>query len=106
MDPQCELLHGDTATALHVYEDYSIKLLLQDVEYSVGKIQDKVIKLQLLERDDEKKWWVWMANGLLSQNRKLATKNFPFFSKVDAIAMFEKKFEQATENRWIEREFF
>jgi len=62
--------------------------------------------MQLVEREDEKKWWVWIANGLFSQQQKLKTKIFPFFDKFAAIALFEKNFEQFTENRWVDREFF
>ena len=43
--------------------------------------------MQLLEREDEKKWWVWIANGLVSQQQKLKTKIFPFFDKFAAIAL-------------------
>lgn len=103
VDAQCELI--ESGVEFHVYEDYSTKLCLQDLQFDAGKIQDRVIKLQLLERADTKKWVIWMATGLVTSTQ-LKTKTFPFFSKPDAIASFEKKFEQYTENRWIEREFF
>jgi len=61
--------------------------------------------LQLLERDDEKKWFVWSAVGLLTA-KKVKSQHTSYFSKVGAIAEFEKKFEGYTENRWVEKEFF
>jgi Poly(ADP-ribose) polymerase, regulatory domain len=63
------------------------------------------VRLQLLERDDEKKWFVWSAVGLLTA-KKVKTQHTSYFSKVGAIAEFEKKFEGYTENRWVEKEFF
>lgn len=78
---------------------------MNDLQFEVGKLQDKVIKLQLLERADEKKWFLWIASGLLTATQ-LKTKLFPFFSRPEAIASFEKKFLQYTENRWVDREFF
>ena len=106
IDPQAQNELRDTGAEFHVYEDYSTKICLNDLQFEVGKIQDKIIKLQLLERADEKKWFVWMATGYLTSAQQLKTKLFPFFSKPEAIANFEKKFQQYTENRWIEREFF
>ena len=29
--------------------------------------QDKFIKMQLLERKDRKKWYLWIANGKISR---------------------------------------
>lgn len=105
MDPQCELVQGDAAVVAHVYDDYSIKLILQDVEYSVGKIQDRQIKMQLLERGDCQKWWVWLSTGLIT-NKQVKTKQFAFFDKAEAKSMFETKFEFYTDNKWAERLFF
>ena len=45
-----------------VFEDYSVKLTLPDLVYS-SLSQDKFIRMQLLERDDKKKWFLWIAQG-------------------------------------------
>jgi hypothetical protein len=99
VDPQVDL-----EDEVHVYQDYSIDLILHDVEFKTGSISDKVIKLQLLERHDNKKWFFWMANG--TEGGSLKTQVFPSFNKFDALANFEKKFDHHTGNRWDQREMF
>ena len=47
--------------------------------------------MQLLERNDNKKWFLWIADGKLGKVQ-IKTKIFEYFNKVDAIANFEKKF--------------
>ena len=61
--------------------------------------------MQLLERNDKKKWFLWIAEGKVGRNQ-IKTKIFEYFNKVDAIASFEKKFTQWTENTWPERDYF
>lgn len=61
VDKYCEIKED-----VHVYEDYSVNLIQQDVEYKKVGIQDRLIKMQLLERNDGKKWIVWLANGMAS----------------------------------------
>ena len=98
IDRDCDL--KDVA----VFEDYTVKLVLQDLEYS-SKSQDKYVKMQLLERNDGKKWFLWTENGKVGRDN--AKKQvFSYFNRVDAIADFEKKFTYYTENRWTERDFF
>ena len=61
--------------------------------------------MQLLERNDAKKWFLWLATGKVGrENQKKQV--FSYFNKVDACAAFEKKFTANTDNRWIERDFF
>lgn len=43
---------------------------------------------------------------MLSTSKKVKTHIDTKFSKVEAIALFEKNFEKYTENRWVEKEFF
>lgn len=102
VDAQCDM--ADVV----VFEDYSVKLTQSELDLGagpVGKGSDKFIKLQLLERKDGQKWFLWMALGKRPGN-SLVKKLFPFFNKVDAMSDFEKKFQQKTENKWSEREFF
>ena len=61
--------------------------------------------MQLLERNDKKKWHLWIAEGKVGK-QQIKTKIFDYFNKVDAIANFEKKFAQWTDNVWIERDYF
>jgi hypothetical protein len=95
----------DTEEGLQVYADYSVTLHLQDLEFTVGKVQDRSIKMQLLERADNKKWFVWSQQGMVTQKKQ---KQFisPFFDLHQAVAHFERKFEEHTENQWTMREFF
>ena len=64
VDANCELL--DTEEGLQVYADYSVILHMQDLEFTVGKVQDRSIKMQLLERADNKKWFVWSQQGMIT----------------------------------------
>ena len=88
-----------------VFEDYSVKLCLQDLSFSAASSQDKIIKMQLLERTDKKKWFVWVAQGKVGRDN-IQAKVYPYFNKVDAITYFEKYFNMKTDNKWTEKEFF
>ena len=61
--------------------------------------------MQLLERDDYAKWWVWLSTGLIT-NKQVKTKQFTYFDRAEAKNFFETKFEFYTENKWSERLFF
>ena len=61
--------------------------------------------MQLLERNDNKKWFLWIAEGKVGK-AQIKTKIFEYFNKVDAMTNFEKKFTLWTENTWIERDYF
>ena len=76
----------------------------QDLELTATS-RDSYIRMQLLERNDNKKWFFWIAEGKVGRSN-FKTKIFEYFNKVDAIASFEKKFAQWTENMWRERDFF
>ena len=98
VDKACELKD------VHVFEDYTVKLILQDLEYS-STSQDKYMRMQLLERNDGKKWFLWTVNGKVGrENPKKQV--FSYFNKVDAMSAFEKKFTANTDNKWTERDFF
>lgn len=61
--------------------------------------------MQLLERKDGKKWYVWVQFGRVNaENSNEKTKDF--FNKFDAIASFEEKFFERTGNKWQDRESF
>jgi len=61
--------------------------------------------MQLLERNDGKKWFVWIAQGKVGKEH-VNTKLFAHFNRVDAVGDFEKKFFASTDNKWTERENF
>ena len=86
VDSQCELKD------VIVFQDYSCKLSRQDLELTATS-RDAFIRMQLLERNDKKKWFLWMAEGKVGR-QQIKTKIFEYFNKVDAIANFEKKFLQ------------
>ena len=98
VDKDCELKE------VQVFEDYAVRLILQDTEYS-SDTQDRYMKMQLLERNDAKKWFLWIATGKVGRDNQ-KKQVFSYFNKVDACAAFEKKFAANTDNRWTEREFF
>jgi len=54
VDPQCEVAD------VKVFQDYSVKLTLPEVNFS-AQSHDRVLKMQLLERKDGKKWFLWIA---------------------------------------------
>ena len=56
VDPQCEL------SDVKVFQDYSVKLTLQEVNLTVNS-HDKFLRMQLLERNDLKKWFLWICQG-------------------------------------------
>lgn len=98
VDSQCELKE------VTVFQDYSCRLTRQDLELTATS-RDAFIRMQLLERNDKKKWFLWIADGKVGK-AQIKTKIFEYFNKVDAIANFEKKFAQWTDNTWIERDYF
>ena len=76
----------------------------QDLDLTATS-RDTFIRMQLLERSDKKKWFLWIAEGKVGKTQ-IKTKIFEYFNKVDAIANFEKKFANWTENTWAERDYF
>ena len=54
VDPQCEL------NDVKVFQDYSVKLNLFEVNFSASS-HDKFLRMQLLERNDGKKWFLWIG---------------------------------------------
>ena len=98
VDSECEVKD------VVVFGDYSCKLTRQDLDFTANS-RDSFIRMQLLERNDRKKWFLWIAEGKVGKTQ-IKTKIFDHFNKVDAIASFEKKFAQWTENMWAERDYF
>ena len=98
VDKDCELKE------VQVFEDYTVRLILQDTEYG-SDTQDRYMKMQLLERNDAKKWFLWLATGKVGRDNQ-KKQVFSYSNKVDACAAFEKKFTANTDNRWTERDFF
>lgn len=61
--------------------------------------------MQLLERNDGKKWYVWVKQGkLTSDNFQTNVKDF--YNKYDAMVEFESYFNKKTSNKWSERSYF
>ena len=73
-----------------MFQDYSCKLTRHDLELTATS-RDSFVRMQLLERNDKKKWHLWIAEGKVGK-QQIKTKIFDYFNKVDAIANFEKKF--------------
>jgi hypothetical protein len=99
VDSQCDIEN------VYVYEDYSCKLVLKDLEYSAALPQDKYLKMQLLERKDRKKWFVWFATSRQGKET-IKPRSFTFYNSADAISEFENKFKKETGNSWSQRDYF
>ena len=61
--------------------------------------------MQLLERNDGKKWFVWTKQGKLAQE-SFSTKVKEYFNKFEAKVDFEGRFQKKTSNKWSERTYF
>jgi hypothetical protein len=61
--------------------------------------------MHLLERDDGKKWYVWLKQGRLASDN-FSTSVKEYFSKHDAMVEFEQYFSKKTGNKWSERAQF
>ena len=85
-------------------EDYSCLLQLDDISYNDDQ-QTKYIVMQLLERNDGKKWFVWSKQGKLG-NEHFQQRNKDFFNKYEAMLEFETVFLAKTQNKWSERAYF
>jgi len=112
VDPAC------TFANVTVLQDYSCVLALHDIDYNqISKM--RVYKMQLLERNDKLKWFVWTAHGKMQEGdaigqgdkQEFDASTFvkridEFFNMPDAIDRFEKGFLEKTCNKWSEREYF
>ena len=98
VDSQCELQD------VTVFQDFSCKLIRQDLDFTATS-RDAFIRMQLLERNDKKKWFLWIAEGKVGK-QQIKTKIFEYFNKLDAMSNFEKKFLHYTDNSWNERDYF
>ena len=99
VDPNCEVQN------VHVLKDYSCHLQQSDIAYDQNE-HTRFFKMQLLERNDKKKWSLWVQNGRVGVEQNAATKVSEFFNNYDAMVEFEKKFQEKTGNKWKKREFF
>lgn len=110
VDPSCSIKD------VNVLDDYSCVLVLEDISYNQLS-QIKVFKMQLVERNDGKKWFVWIAQGIMSESdlnqtqedeidtSQLNTKQEEFYVKVEAQAHFEKLFFNKTANKWTDKDY-
>lgn len=110
VDPCCSVMN------VGVLHDYSCVLVMEDISYNQLS-QIKVVKMQLLERRDFKKWYVWIAQGILSESElnqtmedeidtsSLNCKHEEFYDRVEAQAHFEKVFFKRTANKWTEKDY-
>ena len=98
MDPECEF------KGYSVYQDYSCRLTRQEVEFTANS-RDAFVRMQLLERNDRKKWCLWIGEGRAGKSG-LKVKFFDFFNTVDGVAQFEQRFAKLTDNTWTERDYF
>lgn len=98
VDKDCEIKN------VQVLEDYSCQLQHNDISYNDDQ-QTRFYTMQLLERNDGKKWFVWTKQGKLAQEN-FNTKVKEFFNKFDAMVEFESRFSQKTANKWADRAYF
>lgn len=88
-----------------VLDDYSITLKLTDISYGAVLSNDKFYKMQLLERKNKKQWFLWFQQGRIGQTNPPSNEK-EFLNKHDAMGQFEKRFNEKTGNKWIDREYF
>ena len=98
VDPECEI--GN----VEVYQDYSAMLNLTDVAYGIHG-HNKFYLIQLLTSTTQTKYYIFFKWGRVGAEHP-QTKLIPFYSKIDAILMFEKKFRDKTTNYWSNRNTF
>jgi len=89
-----------------VFADFSCTLKMYDLDFtSTALPQDVTMKMQLLERNDGKKWFLWYAISRPGRS-KINSKFYTFYNTADAIKAFENKFKKETDNQWASRDFF
>jgi len=98
VDPFCDIKN------VKVLGDYSVSLTLADVDFG-DATQGKFYKMQVLERKDGLKWFVWFQYGKRSQENP-TVKVSEFFARAEAMALFERRFEEKTKNKWTMKELF
>ena len=87
-------------------DDYSCYLQQSDISYNQNE-HTKFFKLQLLAREDNKKWFVWSQFGKVGGSEQSgSTRMQEFFNRYDAMVEFENKFYEKTANKWKDREYF
>ncbi|CDW73944.1 poly [Stylonychia lemnae] len=99
VDPCCEI------SKVQVVDDYSCYLQQSDIAYN-EKEATKFYKMQLLVRDDQKKWSLWVQQGRVGYEQTAPTRVTDYYNRYDGIVEFELKFIDKTGNKWQDREFF
>uniref|UniRef100_A0A2H1VI59 Poly [ADP-ribose] polymerase n=1 Tax=Spodoptera frugiperda TaxID=7108 RepID=A0A2H1VI59_SPOFR len=99
VDPAC----GLNTSKVHVYVDtnntkYTVVLSLTDIVAQ----KNSYYKLQVLEADDKKKYWLFVSWGRIGTNFG-KSKTEPCKSRAEAVKKFESLFQQKTQNDWNNR---
>lgn len=87
-----------------LFEDYTCQLQQDDISFNDNQ-QTRYLVMQLLERNDGKKWMLWIKSGKLAKAEHTTTIN-EYFNKHDAILEFESLFLKRTSNKWSDRSYF
>lgn len=61
--------------------------------------------MQVLERNDGKKWMLWSQFGRVNADNAQSKIN-EYYNRFDAIVDFEKHFFSKTGNKWVDKEVF
>lgn len=114
LDRYCELQD------VHVVGDFSCVLTSEDISYNQLNCI-RIVRMQLLERNDRRKWTFWMAKGqsrhevdedmdefnALTAKVSMANQHIDdFFNRAEAEAKFEEKFHYFTGNKWSQKDYF
>ena len=96
----CEL------TKVSVMEDYSCYMQQDDIAFNEQGEHTRFFKMQLLVRDDNKKWFVWIQQGKVGQEASAPTKVSEYFNRYEAMVEFERHFNKKTGGeKWKDREW-
>lgn len=78
---------------------------MTDIDFSSLLSSDKFLRMQVLEKKNKNKWYLWMLQGRGGSD-KHSEKINEYFNKTDAMAAFEKTFYLKTCNKWTDRSLF
>jgi WGR domain len=100
VDPMCEL------TKVSVMDDYSCYMQQDDISYNDKGEHTKFFKMQLLVRDDSKKWFVWIQTGKVGSEATAPTRVSEFFNRYEAMVDFEKQFQKKSGgDKWKDKDW-
>jgi poly [ADP-ribose] polymerase len=88
----------------NVFKDYCSMLNLTDVSYGIHG-HNKFYFMQLLQRDDSKKWTLFMKYGRVGAE-KPQKRSFEFYNRTEARVAFEQRFFEKTHNNWEDKDYF